>query len=513
MPRVLSTSAPSPSPVSPQIKHRVSGMSGPLLVGLYILLVTVPVLAAVLWGGGADHGQNLAPLLGRAFGIAALAVLLLQFLTSGRFEAISGRIGLDRTMGFHRIAAFGLLGMIALHIGGFLIRGGDGGIVAIGMRLMAYLTSPSLISGSIASVLLVVIVLVAKYLRRDLPNYAVWRMSHGGIAIVAGILALDHAFRHARLFADPLGTSTIVLLGLWAVSSIGIVYFWRPRQARQSGFRVLETRRLNQDLVELRLQASDPTRFSFQAGQFGWLAIGNRYVVADNPFSFASPPADLPNIRFLVREVGDMTRSIDGLAPGTSVAIDGPHGSFVLAADLAGPVVLIAGGIGIAPVLGLLHELAMRQYCDPIRLLVGMRHCQDFVFVKEVIALAKKLDLQWLYLCDAVDLADGTLSGKLPDGIVVGRLSHNHLSTLLAGLKAVDMTAFVCGPSGMMDQAVTLLLEAGVAENAVCMERFDYDAVRDPISRKSRRKMAACFAIAVILVGAITVGSVFGKIF
>jgi hypothetical protein len=46
---------------------------------------------------------------GTALGLTAACLLFLQFLSSGRYESLSGRIGIDRTMGFHRIAAFALL--------------------------------------------------------------------------------------------------------------------------------------------------------------------------------------------------------------------------------------------------------------------------------------------------------------------------------------------------------------------------------------------------------------------
>ncbi|MCZ7594937.1 MAG: ferric reductase-like transmembrane domain-containing protein [Hyphomicrobium sp.] len=52
---------------------------------------------------------------GAALGLTAAALLYLQFLCSGRFETISGRLGIDRTMGFHRIAAYVLLAFAVLH--------------------------------------------------------------------------------------------------------------------------------------------------------------------------------------------------------------------------------------------------------------------------------------------------------------------------------------------------------------------------------------------------------------
>ena len=102
-------------------RARSRGMPALLLVGLYILLTFGPAFAASLIGGA--NAPTYWPLLARVSGIAALAMFLMQFVTSGRYETISGRIGLDRSMSFHRTAAYGAVLMTAVHISAFLLRG------------------------------------------------------------------------------------------------------------------------------------------------------------------------------------------------------------------------------------------------------------------------------------------------------------------------------------------------------------------------------------------------------
>ena len=73
---------------------------------LFVLAATLPMLAAVATG---VEPVGVPSEFVTALGLTAAALLLLQFLSSGRYENISGRIGIDRTMGFHRIAAYVLL--------------------------------------------------------------------------------------------------------------------------------------------------------------------------------------------------------------------------------------------------------------------------------------------------------------------------------------------------------------------------------------------------------------------
>ena len=86
----------------------------------------------------------------------------------------------------------------------------------------------------------------------------------------------------------------------------------------------------------------------------------NRPPWHDHPFSIASGPADLPRLRLVIREVGDCTRTFERVSPGTRVAIDGPHGSFIVPPDKS-PVILVAGEVGIAPLLGMLEEAAAQH--------------------------------------------------------------------------------------------------------------------------------------------------------
>ena len=84
----------------------LTGLPGKVLAGLYVLAAALPMLAVLV--SGIEAAPTLSE-LGTAFGLTAGALLFLQFLSSGRYESLSGRIGIDRTMGFHRVAAYVLL--------------------------------------------------------------------------------------------------------------------------------------------------------------------------------------------------------------------------------------------------------------------------------------------------------------------------------------------------------------------------------------------------------------------
>src|SRR5690606_52270 len=97
--------------------------------------------------------------LAAALGMAALAAMAVQFVTSGRFEVVSGRMGIDKIMAFHKMAAWWILVAVVLHpiayVAPTLFDDPDLGRE----RLIAYLSLPHYRSGVVAWVALVMLVL------------------------------------------------------------------------------------------------------------------------------------------------------------------------------------------------------------------------------------------------------------------------------------------------------------------------------------------------------------------
>jgi predicted ferric reductase len=126
-------------------------------------------MLAVL-AGRAESAPTLSE-LGTAFGLTAAALLCLQFLSSGRYERISGRIGIDRTMGFHRVAAYVLVAFALLHPLSYTFDTLLVDPVAAWHRLIGMLTSNRLRTGVLALAGLIVIVGVATIRSRPFVRY------------------------------------------------------------------------------------------------------------------------------------------------------------------------------------------------------------------------------------------------------------------------------------------------------------------------------------------------------
>ncbi|MFC2967697.1 ferric reductase-like transmembrane domain-containing protein [Acidimangrovimonas pyrenivorans] len=456
---------------------RRRGLPGPLLALLYVLIVILPIgLAAAMTGGkGADAWVRACA----AAGLAAGAMILLQMVSSGRFERLSGRIGIDVTMGFHKWAAPLALVLALAHPLLYLGLPDPQRPRRFYNHLNTLWNAPHLADGRWALLLLLILVALA-LLRDRLPlRYEVWRMSHAIVAYALVALIVAHALsdgRHSTRGALPfywlLLAAAVAGPALW-------VYLRRLLAGAEGDWRLASSRKVADRLWEVTLTGNSGQSLDFRAGQFAWLAFGrHRLPLFDHPFSIASPPDQGAAPRFLIQEAGDFTRSIGRLPHGTRVGIDAPHGSFPL--DGGGnAVLLIAGGVGIAPILSLLGDMAARADDRAVRLIYAARSPDAMLH-----------DSFWRPALEALDGRATLLSDAPTDrpGIGQGPLGEAHLRAALEGIDPKRVKVRICGPGPMMTMATDCLHRCGVPLANVDYERFSYSTAS--LSRRDLRALA-----------------------
>ena len=219
-----------------------------------------------------------------------------------------------------------------------------------------------------------------------------------------------------------------------------------------SPFRVADRRQDTADTWTLTLE---PLRdgFAVAPGQFVMVwAFG----IGEVPISVSGPP-DRPGepLVLTVRDVGAVTHAICSSESGAVVGLRGPLGnSWPIQAASGGDVVVVAGGIGLAPLRGVvLHALANRLAYGVVSVLYGARTPQDLLYTDELAAWRDELAVEV-----TVDAADTEWSGRVG---VVPKLVER------ADFRPDDVTAFVCGPEVMIHFTVEALRERGVPDERV----------------------------------------------
>lgn len=425
------------------------------------------LLPLILAWAGARPPRGFWDELASGAGMLAYAIILVEFLLSGRFRSISAHIGMDVTMRVHQLFARCALALALVHP--FLYRGAFNPPLPWDTTRQASLTWDfgALATGIAAWILLPTFVLMAIGRDRVGFKYETWRWMHGiGALLIAGLL-LHHALAAGRYSADP------VLAGAWgvlfavAVLSLVNVYLVKPALQRRRAWEVASVRPLGLKIWELTLRPLGHAGLSYAAGQFVWLNVGNSpFSLRENPFSIASAPAGGASLQFVIKELGDFTCSLGSVRPGTRAYLDGPHGNLVVSGRRAPGIALIAGGVGIAPLLGILRQLRHEGDKRPVTLVYGNRVAEQIVYREELEAFARDGSTRFVPV-----LSEPPPGWRGRVGLVDAALVRE----LFAADEARDWLYVLCGPPAMMTIVEDTLIDLGVPARRILSESFNYD--------------------------------------
>ena len=223
----------------------------------------------------------------------------------------------------------------------------------------------------------------------------------------------------------------------------------------------------------LTIQSASQSKFSFEAGQFVWINTSKTpFNLEQHPFSIAGGEMETGTLSFIIRELGDYTSSLHALHPGQTVYVDGPYGSMsVDQGKSSSGITLIAGGAGIAPLLGLLREFARRNETRPVRLIYGNQSLDRMVAIPELRALTSTMrNFSLKLICKQ-------LPEKMQDADLHIRQGMIDAPTIRAAIdpgKTADWTVYLCGPEGMIAANVKQLKSIGVKSNNIHFEQLAF---------------------------------------
>jgi ferredoxin-NADP reductase len=188
---------------------------------------------------------------------------------------------------------------------------------------------------------------------------------------------------------------------------------------------------------------------------------------AQRSYSVASPPEQRGEIELTVDLVaeGEISSYLHaGVAVGDELEVRGPIGGyFVWGSELAArPLLLVAGGSGIVPLMAMLRHRAALGATNPTTLLFSVRTAADVIYGAELEQRAADgLDLRLTFT--RLPPPGWTGYQRRIDGAMVGEV--------LSRFPVLPL-CYVCGPTAMVEQAATLLVAAGLPAATIRTERF-----------------------------------------
>jgi ferredoxin-NADP reductase len=215
------------------------------------------------------------------------------------------------------------------------------------------------------------------------------------------------------------------------------------------------------DIKTFRL--ARPQGFEFRPGQF----LTVRLQIAGKPhvrcYSISSAPHISGYLEISVRRQGLVSGALHGtLRPGSTLSIHGPAGAFIYPSSDERPLALIAGGIGITPLLSMTRHAVATDPSRPVTLLYSARSEEDLAFQRELRILGDCHP----QLRVAVALTGPAPSAGFHSGHIDAAVIRRHVPA------AADTLFYLCGPARMLADMRQLLRSLGAPDEQVRFEEF-----------------------------------------
>lgn len=222
---------------------------------------------------------------------------------------------------------------------------------------------------------------------------------------------------------------------------------------------ISDVRKLSDSTISLTIEGEALNKLAFLPGQYVNLKVpGSDQTRA---YSFSSMPRD-GKVSFLIRNVpgGLMSSFLTGLAKtGDAMTLAGPLGSFYLR-DIKRPLLMLAGGTGLAPFTAMLEKIAEQGSAFPLHLIYGVTHDSDLVDMDKLEAFAQRIPNFTFTACVA-----NPESPYPHKGYVTQHIEPQHLNE-------GEVDIYLCGPPPMVEAVSQFIRERGLQPANFYYEKF-----------------------------------------
>ncbi|MGW5718642.1 ferredoxin reductase family protein [Amycolatopsis sp. NPDC003865] len=435
--------------------------------GLTAWLSVLFVVALWVSGRGLqDLGTDFFTATGRLTGLLSADLLLLQVLLMARIPWVERSHGQDELARRHRLAGFTSITLLAAHL--LLITLGYAATDRSGVPAEAWAlvtTYPGMLLATAGTAALALVAVTSVRAARRRLRYESWHLLHLYAYLGAGLALPHQLWTGADFTASPVATAFwwsayASAAGAVLVFRVGLPVWLNLRHRLVVEQVVPEGR----GVVSVYLRGRDLDRLPVAAGQFFvWRFVSGPGWTRGKPFSLSAAP-DGYRLRITAKDLGEGSRRLATLRPGTPALFEGPYGRLTATVRKGRKLALFASGIGITPLRALLDELPYRP--GEAVLFQRAGRPADLLFRRELEDLAARRGVRIHYLPGrrSRDRASWLPAGYAP---VPDEQVLRHLVPDIA-----EHDVYVCGPDAWTGAVLGSARRAGVPADRVHAERF-----------------------------------------
>jgi predicted ferric reductase len=427
-------------------------------IGAYLFITFLPLMILLIYP--APVGRGFWVDFSVALGFIALAMMALQFSLTARINRIEASYGIDIILQFHRYISLVAFALVLIHpLILFVVQPET-------LQLLNFFTAPWRARMAVLGTLALIALVITTIWRQQLKiPYEPWRTLHGVLAVLAIALGLGHAIavgNYLGLFWKAVLWTVITLAALWLLVYVRLV---KPFFMLKKPYLVEEVLPKQGNVWTLALRPRGHEGIRFDPGQFAWITLEiSPFRMREHPFSMSSNGDNPERIEFSIKALGDFTNTIKDVKPGTKAFLDGPYGVFTTERyeDSTG-FVLVAGGIGITPMMSMLITQAKRKDERPYLLIYASKKWEDITFREELDELKEKLDLNIVHV-----LREPPENWSGETGYVDKELLKRYIPK-----RRATRQYFTCAAPKMMEQVELALHQLDVPPTNIHMEHFN----------------------------------------
>ena len=232
---------------------------------------------------------------------------------------------------------------------------------------------------------------------------------------------------------------------------------------------VINIKKVTKDIFIINLKLNDKNIFEFKAGQYAELYIGD---CKEKHFSMANSP-NTNELEFHIKTLdgGEVSNYIkNDLKLGEIITVKGPYGNAYLREKHKGPIIAVAGGTGLAPILSIIEysqEIEMKQ---PINIYYGAQSEQELYFIEKLDMITKtNNNLKFNPV-----IIEKSKNKSIRQGLVT--------DALIEDINDFDgYKAYLAGPPKMVEAAEKILTNKGIRKVDIHSDAFytPYDEIKE----------------------------------